>query len=359
MFRPTRPARASISAATAAASSVPHVAGHCRVAPFRRSGLGHAGSVVGLKCSPVSLGPPADARIPLGDSGLSVAPLGWGMWRLGEPGEASPRERVEAALEAGCTLFDTADVYGYRRGSGFGTAESLLGAVLREAPGLRDRMVLATKAGIAPPAPYDSSAEHLVAACNASLERLGVEYLDLYQIHRPDLLAHPSEVAQALERLRRAGKIRAAGVSNYSAAQFEALAGHLPFALASVQNELSPLAIEGLDDGTLDAAMRRGTGVIAWSPLAQGRLATRAGELSDSPRTDRVIAALEAVARRDGTSRTAVTYAWIMAHPARPVPLIGSQNPARIREARHAYTVRLTREDWYRILAAARGARLP
>lgn len=308
---------------------------------------------------PVSLGPPADARIPLGDSGLSVAPLGWGMWRLGEPGEASPRERVEAALEAGCTLFDTADVYGYRRGSGFGTAESLLGAVLREAPGLRDRMVLATKAGIAPPAPYDSSAEHLVAACNASLERLGVEYLDLYQIHRPDLLAHPSEVAQALERLRRAGKIRAAGVSNYSAAQFEALAGHLPFALASVQNELSPLAIEGLDDGTLDAAMRRGTGVIAWSPLAQGRLATRAGELSDSPRTDRVIAALEAVARRDGTSRTAVTYAWIMAHPARPVPLIGSQNPARIREARHAYAVHLTREDWYRILAAARGARLP
>ena len=307
----------------------------------------------------MSLGPSADARIPLGNSGLSVAPLGWGMWRLGEPGEASPRERVEAALEAGCTLFDTADVYGYRPGSGFGTAESLLGAVLREAPQLRARMVLATKAGIVPPVPYDSSAEHLLAACDASLQRLGVECIDLYQIHRPDLLAHPSEVAQALERLRRAGKIRAAGVSNYSAPQFEALAAHLPFALASVQNEFSPLAIEGLDDGTLDAAMRRGTAVIAWSPLAQGRLATAAGELSDSPRTDRVIAALEAIARRDGTSRTAVAYAWVMAHPARPVPLIGSQNPARIREARTAYAVHLTREDWYGILAAARGARLP
>lgn len=307
----------------------------------------------------MSLGPSADARIPLGNSGLSVAPLGWGMWRLGEPGEASPRERVEAALEAGCTLFDTADVYGYRRGSGFGTAEALLGAVLREAPGLRDRMVLATKAGIAPPAPYDSSAEQLLAACDASLERLGVGYIDLYQIHRPDLLAHPGEVAGALERLQRAGKIRAAGVCNYSAAQFEALAAHLPFALASVQNELSPLAIEGLDDGTLDAAMRRGTAVIAWSPLAQGRLATLAGELSDSPRTDRVIAALEAIARRAGTSRTAVAYAWIMAHPARPVPLIGSQNPARIREARGAYAVHLTREDWYRILVASRGARMP
>jgi len=307
----------------------------------------------------MSLGPSADARIPLGNSGLSVAPLGWGMWRLAEPGEASPRERVEAAVEAGCTLFDTADVYGYRRGSGFGTAESLLGAVLREAPRLRDRMVLASKGGITPPVPYDSSAAYLIAACEASLARLGVEYLDLYQIHRPDLLAHPGEVAEALERLRRAGKIRAAGVSNYSAAQFEALAGHLPFAIASVQNELSPLAIEGLDDGTLDAAMRRGTGVIAWSPLAQGRLAPPPGALSDSPRTDRVIAALEAIARRDGTSRTAVAYAWIMAHPARPVPLIGSQNPARIREARNAYAVHLTREDWYRILVASRGAHMP
>lgn len=307
----------------------------------------------------MSLGPSADARIPLGSSGLRVAPLGWGMWRLAEPAEASPRERVEAALEAGCTLFDTADVYGYRHGSGFGTAELLLGKVLHEAPRLRDSLVLATKAGIIPPVPYDSSAEHLIAACEASLERLGVEYIDLYQIHRPDLLAHPGEVAQALERLRRAGKIRAAGVSNYSAAQFEALAGHLPFALASVQNELSALAIEGLTDGTLDAAMRRGTAVIAWSPLAQGRLATSQGALSDSPRTDRVIAALEAIARRDGTSRTAVAYAWIMAHPARPVPLIGSQNPARIREARNAYAVHLTREDWYRILVAARGARMP
>ena len=112
-------------------------------------------------------------------------------------------------------------------------------------------------------------------------------------------------------------------------------------------------------DGTLDAAMRRGTGVIAWSPLAQGRLATPAGELSESARTDRVLSELEAIARRDGTLRTAVAYAWIMAHPARPIPLIGTQSPARIREARNAYAVHLTREDWYRILVAARGARMP
>ena len=307
----------------------------------------------------MSLAPSPQVRIPLGDSGIEVAPLGWGMWRLADATGASVRSRVEAALEAGCTLLDTADVYGYRRGSGFGVAESLLGELLREAPQLRERMVLATKAGIIPPTPYDSSADYLCAACEASLRRLGVECIDLFQIHRPDLLAHPAEIAAALERLRAAGKIRAAGVSNYSAAQFEALAAHLPFALATIQNELSPLAIEALTDGTLDAAMRHGTAVIAWSPLAQGRLAAAAGSLADSPRTDRVIAALDAIGRRAGTTRAAVAYAWVMAHPARPVPLIGSQDPAHIRAAPEAFAVQLTRAEWYQILVAARGARMP
>jgi predicted oxidoreductase len=280
------------------------------------------------------------------------------MWRFAAAGGAGARERIEAALEIGCTLFDTADVYGYSRGSGFGEAERLLGVVLREAPALRERMVLSTKVGICPPTPYDSSAAYLVRACEASLERLGVERIDLLQIHRPDLLAHPAEVAQALEQLSQAGKVRAAGVSNYSAAQFEALRRYLPFDLCCVQNELSPLAIEGVADGTLDAAMAAGAAVIAWSPLAQGRLAVSPGAASDA-RTAAVIAALDAVAERAGTTRTAVAYAWVMAHPARPVPLIGSQNPGRIREALGAYSVQITREEWYRILVAARGARMP
>ncbi|HEY0767972.1 MAG TPA: aldo/keto reductase [Steroidobacteraceae bacterium] len=307
----------------------------------------------------MSLGPSPETRIPLGRSGLEVAPLGWGMWRFAGADRLSARRRVEAALEIGCTLFDTADIYGYGRGRGFGDAESLLGEVLREAPLLRDRMVLSTKAGIAPPAPYNSSARYLLDACDACLGRLGVERIDLFQIHRPDLLAHPAEVAQALDRLRRAGKIQAAGVSNYTAAQVEALCAHLPFELAAVQNEFSLLAIEPLSDATLDGAMRRGMAVLAWSPLGQGRLAARAGQPSDGARADAVIAALDAVASRAGTPRSAVAYAWIMAHPARPIPLIGSQNPERIREARSAYSVQLTREEWYQILVAARGAGMP
>ena len=312
-----------------------------------------------LEWAGMSLTPSAETRIPLGKSGLAVAPLGWGMWRFGGGDRASARRRVEAALEIGCTLFDTADIYGSGGEGGFGGAESLLGEVLREAPQLRERMVLATKAGITPPVPYDSSARYLLEACEASLRRLGVERIDLYQIHRPDLLAHPAEVAQALERLRSAGKIHSAGVSNHTAAQVDALRAHLPFDLATVQNEFSPLVIEPLSDGTLDQAMQRGIAMLAWSPLAQGRLAVSAGEASAEPRVAEVIHALDAVAARSGTPRSAVAYAWVMAHPARPIPLIGSQNPARIREAHSAYSVQLTREEWYRILVAARGARMP
>jgi predicted oxidoreductase len=285
--------------------------------------------------------------------------MGWGMWRLGGADRAAARARIEAALEIGCTLFDTADVYGYHDGTGFGEAESVLGEVLRESPALRERMVLASKAGIAPPLPYNSSVSFLLEACDASLRRLRVERIDLWQIHRPDLLAHPAEVAEAFERLRTAGKIAAAGVSNYSAAQFDALCQHMSFALASVQNEFSAVAIEPLSDATLDAAMRRGVAVIAWSPLGQGRLTAGAGEATGHGRADAVIAALEPIALRAGVPRAAVAYAWIMAHPARPIPLIGTQNPARIREARSAYQVQLTREEWYRILVAARGARMP
>jgi predicted oxidoreductase len=303
-------------------------------------------------------------RIPLGRSGLEVAPLGWGMWRFAGADPDTAQLRIEAAMEIGCTLFDTADIYGYSTPEGFGGAELLLGRVLRAAPALRQRMVLATKGGIFPPLPYDSSASYLTQACEKSLQRMGVDCIDLWQIHRPDLLTHPAEVAGALERLRQAGKIRAAGVSNYSAAQLDALCAHMPFPLVSIQPEFSPLAIEPLVDGVLDAAMRHGLAVLAWSPLGQGRLGdaqppAATASAPSSVGAAAVRAVLDRIAARAGTPSSAVAYAWVMAHPSRPVPLIGSQNPARIREAAAAYTVHITREEWYQVLEASRGEPLP
>ena len=287
---------------------------------------------------------------------LTVGPLAWGMWRFKGADLAAAQARVEAALDAGMDLLDTADVYGPDNGEPFGAAEALLGRVLKAAPGLRDCMVLATKGGIELGAPYNSSRAYLVAACEASLKRLGVERIELYQVHRPDNLAHPAEVARAFEDLRAAGKIAEAGVSNHTPAQVAALQAHLPFALASVQPEISALSIAPLSDGVLDQAMQHGLAVLAWSPLAGGRLAQPpAGDT----RAAAVAAALDRVAQAQGVSRTAAAYAWILNHPARPIPIVGSQTPERIAQAREALRVRYARADWYAVLTAARGEPLP
>jgi predicted oxidoreductase len=291
----------------------------------------------------------------LGAGGLTVSPLAWGMWRFKGDDLAAAQARVEAALAIGVDLFDTADIYGPDNGEPFGAAEALLGRVFAASPGLRERIVLATKGGIEMGVPYNSSAAYLERACEASLARLEVERIDLYQIHRPDILAHPAEVAAALDRLRAAGKIAEAGVSNHTPAQVAALAAYLPFPLAAIQPELSPLAIGSIFDGTLDQAMERGLSVLAWSPLAGGRLADPGGD----PRADAVASALDALAQAYGVCRTAAAYAWIMAHPARPIPIVGSQRPERIAEAAQALGVTLTRREWYAVLVAARGEPLP
>ncbi len=291
----------------------------------------------------------------LGKSGLEVSPLAWGMWRFRGQDVKHARTLVETALATGITLFDTADVYGPDNGEAFGAAESLLGRVFAQAPSLRDTMVLASKGGIVPGVPYDSSARYLVEACENSLRRLRVARLDLYQIHRPDMLAHPAEVAGALDRLRQAGKIAHAGVSNHTVAQTRALAAHMPFALATTQPEFSPLAIGALADGTLDHAMEQDLGVLAWSPLAGGHLAGHSADV----RTGAVIAELDRLAQREGVPRSVIAYAWVLAHPSGAIPIVGSQQPDRIREAALALRVGLSRADWYAVLTASRGEKLP
>ena len=207
-----------------------------------------------------------------------VGPLALGQWRYTTTDLTAAQRLLEAALDAGLDLVDTADVYGLDwGGSGFGACEELLGRVLAGAPGLRDRMVLATKGGIVPPVPYDSSPTALRAACEASLRRLQTDVIDLYQVHRPDMLSHPADVAATLAALREEGKIREVGVSNHTPDQVAALAAHLPFPLTTNQPEYSAVHLAPLRDGTFDACMRDGVTPLVWSPLAGGRLATGDG----------------------------------------------------------------------------------
>ncbi len=298
--------------------------------------------------------PPATRT--LGASGIVVSPLAWGMWRLAENGRtvAEAAKLVHAALDAGITFLDTADIYGFDGAGGFGDAEVLLGEVLSAEPGLRDTMVLATKGGILPPLPYDQSADYLRAAIDASLARLKVDSVDLWQIHRPDILAHPQEVARVLDDAVASGKVRSLGVSNFTCAQTAALNHFLGTKLVTTQPEISPLRIDCFENGELDQAMMLGLTPMAWSPLGGGRLAA-----PETARDMAVAAALDVVADAQGVSRTVAAYSWLMAHPAGIIPIIGSQNAARIAEGAAALKVRWTRTDWYAVLVAARGVPLP
>jgi len=281
------------------------------------------------------------------------------MWRFMGSDLGRADLLVRTALDNGYRLLDTADIYGPDNQESFGAAEALLGRVLAADPGLRRRFVLASKGGIVPGVPYDSSADYVTSACEASLRRLHSETIDLYQIHRPDILTHPEELAGALSKLRESGKIRMVGVSNYTAAQMSALQAFLPFPLVSHQLELSALHIDPLADGTLDQAIERRLSVLAWSPLGGGRLGGSGSGSDADARTRAVLAALDKVAARESATRTAVALAWVLAHPARPIAIVGTQNPARIAESAHALEVRMSRQDWYEILTASRQMRLP
>ena len=283
-----------------------------------------------------------------------MGPLGVGCWRFVARPDDELRAVLEAGLDLGMNLVDTADIYGLGwGGQAFGEAEENLGRILAGAPGLRDRMVLATKGGIVPGVPYNSGRDAITAACEASLRRLRTDVIDLYQIHRPDMLTHPAELAEALSGLRTAGKIREVGVSNFTPRQHEALAAHLPFALATTQPEYSAAHLAPLRDGTLDLCMRDGVVPLAWSPLGGGRLADGSGARPD------LLAVLDRLAAREGVDRAVVAVAFVLAHPAKPVALLGTQRPERLARLALATGLQLDRNDVYDVIEASEGARLP
>jgi len=306
--------------------------------------------------------------LPLGPGGLRTSRLAYGCWRIAPSGDpasdlATARRAVHAALEAGYTLFDHADIYCE------GRAESVFGEILRESPEIRDRIVLASKCGIrfadqpaGAPYRYDFSAAHLVAQCEQSLRRLGVECVDLYQLHRPDWLMEAEEVAGALEKLRAAGKVREFGVSNFSPAQVTLLQQACSRPLAVNQVEISLTQLASLADGTLDQCQALKITPLAWSPLGGGLLGDGGKDLLPAQQhyqPQRILPVLDEIATARGSTRTAIALAWLLRHPAGIVPLVGSTDPARIRSAVAATSCPLTREEWYRLFTAARGEPLP
>jgi predicted oxidoreductase len=311
--------------------------------------------------------------IPIGKSSLRSSQLCYGCWRIAgtrdhlksaAEADAEGRAALIAAYESGYTLFDGADIYGG------GQAEVILGQTLREVSGMRERILITSKCGVRhagtpkpdSPARWDFSPEYIVQSCEGSLKRLGVETIDLYLLHRPDYLANPHEIAGAFAQLYDAGKVRYFGVSNFRPSQVNMLQAAVPFPLVVNQIEISLAQRAAFEDGTLDQCLERNLTPMAWSPLGAGLLGDGAKRLlpaQQSYQTDTIVRVLAEIAAARGVNRTLVAYAWLLKHPGKIIPIVGTTNPQRIREAVKATEFELTREEWYRLFVAARGEPLP
>ncbi len=278
-------------------------------------------------------------------------------WR-DKPSAQDINRRLHRCVELGLTSIDTAEIYGLY------TVEEALGAAFALSPGLRDKIEIITKAGIYAPAVgspaqrvkyYDASARQMVESAEKSLRLLGTERLDVFLVHRPDWLTGIDDTAEGLNRLMKQGKIRAAGVSNYSVSQFAALNNRMNKPLVTNQIEFSLFHIEPIHDGTLDQCQQLRIQPMAWSPLAGGKLFDQGNKAA-------VRLAEEAArisVKYDGATLEQLAYAWILAHPAKPQPIVGTNKLERIESAATSLHIRLEREDWYALWVAAQGRNIP
>lgn len=283
---------------------------------------------------------------------VSLSRIVYGMWRLGDDNNTSAehvRAKIDASLDQGITSFDQADIYG-----GY-EAEEILGNALAGTH-LRDKMEIVTKCDIVAPigrysdAPvkyYDTSRSHILSSVDHSLRLMGIDHIDLLLIHRPDPLMDHHETGAALDEVIASGKVRSVGVSNFRPYDWELLQSAMKNQLATNQIELSVLAHDAFVNGDIAFHQRIGTPLMAWSPLAGGALFS-----GEHPA---VMDALGKVATKNNVDETAVAIAWLLAHPSRILPVLGTNSIERIKGMSSALDVKMDRQTWYEIYTAALG----
>lgn len=299
-------------------------------------------------------------KVTMASQGPEFSELVQGYWRLGE-WNMTPQARltfIKQHLELGISTVDHADIYGNYQ------CEHLFGEALALEPSLRDQLQIITKCDIklcgdSYPSQkinhYDTSSAHLYQSVNSSLQRLGVNEIDVLLLHRPDALMNADEVAEVFSDLHKVGKVKHFGVSNFSPAQFDLLQSRLSKPLITNQVEINPLNIQVAHDGTLDQLQRLRTRPMAWSCLAGGQLFN-----GQSEQITRVRQVLEEIREEIGAqSIDQVVYAWVRCFPSHPVVILGSGNIQRTQAAVEALSLTLTREQWYRVWVASKGHNVP
>lgn len=287
---------------------------------------------------------------------ISFSRIVYGMWRLSDDSDTSSKHvqaKIEACLAQGITTMDQADIYG-----GY-EAEEVLGVALQAAPALKDQIEIVTKCDIVAPAGrhanarvkyYDTSAQHITASVDASLKLMNIDTIDTLLVHRPDPMMDHHETGKYLDGLIAAGKVRSVGVSNFKLHDWTLLQSAMSNTLVTNQIELSVTAHDGFTNGDVAYLQERNVPIMAWSPLGGGALMTGTGPVQD---------ALQSVADAHGVDTGAVAVAWLLAHPAQIMPVMGTNNISRINSLSDALKVKMDRQTWYEIYTAALGNEVP
>ncbi|MGV2621074.1 UNVERIFIED_CONTAM: aldo/keto reductase family oxidoreductase [Halobacillus marinus] len=291
---------------------------------------------------------------------MSYSRLIHGLWRLADWKQTKEEtlELMEYNLDLGITTFDHADIYGSY------TCEALFGEALALKPSLREKMEIVTKCGIVLPSKnrpehkshhYNTSREHILTSVDHSLTNLQTDYIDTLLIHRPDPFMDGEEVAAAFTQLKKEGKVRHFGVSNFKNHQWTMLQSYLDFPLVTNQLELSAIQLENFQDGTLNVCQEKRTAPMAWSPLGGGDIFQ-----SNDEKAVRLRDSLHRVKDEIGADGIdQVLYAWLLAHPASIMPIIGSGKKERVLQAVRALDYQLNRDQWFDILQSSMGHDVP
>lgn len=302
--------------------------------------------------------------IALGSSGLVSSRLVYGCMRISGDNSPADREKgkqaIRAAIEAGYTHFDHADVYGG------GACETIFAEVLSDMPLLREKLLITGKCGIRVPGDpiegnpkrYDFSRQYLIDSVDAILQRLGVDYLDLFLLHRPDYLFGAEDVAATLGALKEAGKVNHFGVSNFRPSQLTMLQSYCPMPLVANQVEINIDNMSAFADGTLDQCQQLNISPMAWCPMG-GVVYPAWGDKLTEEQTGRIQSELALQAEKYETEPWIVILAWLLKHPAGILPIVGSTRPSRIKAATKSLKLEYTRVDWYRLLQAREGCEVP
>lgn len=291
---------------------------------------------------------------------ITFSPIIIGTMRLGVWGNKLTTQELEKyidqCLDLGLQDFDHADIYGHY------TEEGRFGQVIKRRPDLKQRVRVTTKCGIKlitenRPSykikSYDSSKAHIIFSAENSLKELGLESMDLFLIHRPDYLMDAQEIAEAFESLRKSGKVKAFGVSNFTTHQFELLNSYVP--LVTNQIEISLLHLDALEDGSLEQCQKLKVVPTAWSPFGGGAIFKE----DATPRIKRIRKTAAELGEKHNASIDQILLAWLFSHPTGIVPIVGSSKIERIQQAKLAKEVQLSREEWYELLEASRGEEVP